>query len=73
MRVPGAYPILCGVVDGFGDIRIQILSFFQNMIQSQLSNLRAHGSLRELRHRILGILNAVTNIQASNPKIYLAL
>ena len=52
-------PYLGGLVDGLCDVDIESSALFQYVVERQLSDLGAHGGLRELGDGVLGIFDAV--------------
>jgi hypothetical protein len=47
-------------VDNVGDVHIQGGALFENVVERELTNLRTHGRLRQLRDCEFGILNPIT-------------
>ena len=52
-------PVLRGLVDGSGDVGVQIGALFENVVESELADFGAHGRLGELRDCILRVFDAV--------------
>lgn len=52
-------PILRCLVNGLGDVNVQGSTFLEDMVETQLTDLGAHGGLGELRDGVLCVLNTV--------------
>lgn len=52
-------PAFRGLVDGSGDVAVQVLALLEDVVQGQLANLGTHCGLRQLGNRVFCVLDAV--------------
>lgn len=55
-------PVLGGGVDGIDDLSVQTFTFFESLIQRDLTEFRTHGGHCNLGNCILVVLNAIRSL-----------